>query len=911
MKKILIISPTGGYAGVDACLDNLVSKMDKKRFDLTVVFPEDALLKDKFESMEGVKCYALPLKWWFPIGVCGKDLPLLFAENKSNIDALEGIIRDEGIELVLSNTTVSLDGCIASAICRIPHIFFMHARFVDNIYTNMLPQTKRMIYRLMSASSTKIVCCSEALARQMKEYIQNVTYINNGIDVSKFSFMQKHLDNEKETRLNIVMVGHFNENKRHDFVIRALKIIKDQRGSVITRIHYTAIGPGEDAYISRLKSMIIEYGLEHYITFESFAKNIADRLKEFNLYVNSSITETLSLSVMEAMSCGLPVVATPTDSARLIIEEGKNGFICDTPQQMADRFCEFLEDESLMETMSRNARKRIENHFSVDNFVRKFEELFDLAFMQKEVVDERNCQNIVDLYNTLTISPQKISILIVYPKAAMATFILAAKKPLEYLMKSKIISIVCKDLPEVENSDIEMADIVYCIRYYHDEAHRLLQRTRAKGKGFVWYIDDNYNAVSFNNGEVIYQESHNDLYEWMFEKSDYVIVNNRQILNLGKKYTDKIVCLPTYQEVTHTEYKKCKPENVIRFGFMGTLNRDGDFDCVVEAINKILDKFGSQVEVEFIGYYPPMLKKREQIHHFKFINDYDEFRAFFEGREWDFALAPLSDTQFNRSKTNNKYREYSSYALPAIFSNISTYADYVRDQENGLLVDNNAEDWYCAMEKLIQSKELRRKLGETAQKDIQENYNIKKFAEPLFSIFEKVMQGVDRGNIPNSIKSIREGTDLIPVQKNYDWYYHFRRTDIREMIKQINPLLWGTMSAYISNLGKKPCCLSEPIPFTSYIEYTIKGIGEDINFILVGRSDSKCIVEIVEEGKIVYNCLLQVLGWQGEIVSLGNIRGKLNIRFQANSAKDIVRVAEVIDRRFILLGQRKLCGWIS
>lgn len=916
MKKILFLSPTGGYAGIDVCLDNLVTNLDQNQYEITVVFPNSAFLFEKFNN-RGIKCYELPLKWWFPVGFSGQDLFNIFQEMLPNIKSLISIIKKEKIELVFSNTTVSLDGCIASAVCQVPHIFFMHAMFVDNIYTNMLPQTKEMLYRFMGSISSNIVCCSNTLKQKMLPYASNAICISNGIDIHKFEFMQKSICTDSKSILNIVSIGHFNKNKQQDFVIEALNIISKNAPALIQKIHYTAIGPGEKLYQDTLKSLVNKYDLNQYVTFKGFEDNVAECMQSYNLYINSSITETLPLSIMEAMACGLPVVATPTDGSKLIIEEGVSGLICETPEEMAEILCRFIKDDSLLKNMSLNARKRIENFFSVERYVKDFSKLFDSVLNCSELINENFYNNIADLYATLTLDAKLINsslnILVVYPPEAMATFVIVAKNPLEYLKKTENISIKYKDLAEVKSEDIQSSDIVYCIRYYHEAAHNLLNRTHQEGKPFIWYIDDNYNAITFKDGTPLHQSMRNYQYEYMFENSDYVIVNNIKIYQLGKELTEKIECLPTYQIVTHSEYQKRKPENIIRFGFMGTLNRDGDFDFVVIAINKILEKYKNRVEVEFIGYYPSNLKQTDQIHHFEFVKDYDEFRAFFESREWDFALAPLSDTQFNRSKTNNKYREYSSFSIPAIYSKISTYENCVIDKENGILVENNSSDWFHAIDLLIEDSGLRKKIGANAKQDILDNYGISKFAEPLFDIF-KILLHEFNTNLQQQCtvtKTLREAKDPFPSSRRFFLYKNLIHMDASNALKQLNPTAYTLLSAYISSFNKKKIVLSDIVPYQTYCEYQIEGNGNNINFILAGDSNAFCIIEIVEKGTIVFNGLVSVNSWMVNTISLGNIRGKLYMRFQSQGPDNIFRVIEIIERKALFFGKRRLCGWIS
>lgn len=78
-----------------------------------------------------------------------------------------------------------------------------------------------------------------------------------------------------------------------------------------------------------------------------------------------------------------------------------------------------------------------------------------------------------------------------------------------------------------------------------------------------------------------------------------------------------------------------------------------------------------------------------------------------------------------------------------------------------------------------------------------------------------------------------------------------------------------------------------------------------------GGINSQCIIEIVESGEIVYNGLIGVKNWAINTIPLGNIRGNINIRFQAKGPNDIIHIIEIVERKFIFIGRKKLCGWIS
>ena len=178
-----------------------------------------------------------------------------------------------------------------------------------------------------------------------------------------------------------------------------------------------------------------------------------------------------------------------------------------------------------------------------------------------------------------------------------------------------------------------------------------------------------------------------------------------------------------------------REKGTLTIGFMGTLMRDSDFDCVVPALQRIIKEYGSRICVEFIGYCPKELKEYNHVKTFDFMDDYNEFRKFFASRKWDIGLGPLKDTEFNRSKTNNKYREYSSFHVAGIFSNMATYNYCVQDGINGLLVKNTEDAWYYAIKKLLDNTTLRETIAENAWGDIKKNYSIEKFAKALMNVF--------------------------------------------------------------------------------------------------------------------------------------------------------------------------------
>lgn len=96
------------------------------------------------------------------------------------------------------------------------------------------------------------------------------------------------------------------------------------------------------------------------------------------LLVLSSVVEGLPNAVLEAMACGLPVLATDVGGLREVVEHGRTGFLVPSRNvtALAEAMNRLLQDENLRETFGREGRRRAEELYSVSTMVRRHEEIF-------------------------------------------------------------------------------------------------------------------------------------------------------------------------------------------------------------------------------------------------------------------------------------------------------------------------------------------------------------------------------------------------------------------------------------------------------------------------------------------------------------------------------------------------------
>jgi hypothetical protein len=155
---------------------------------------------------------------------------------------------------------------------------------------------------------------------------------------------------------------------------------------------------------------------------------------------------------------------------------------------------------------------------------------------------------------------------------------------------------------------------------------------------------------------------------------------------------------------------------------MGTYTHDDDLLMILPALKEINQQQPDRVEFQFIG---AILRDetRDQIEGLpvKFIRpsgeeaEYPLFMLWFTGQiHWDIALSPLRITPFNRYKSDIKFLDYCAIGAAGVFSRIAAYQSSVQDRATGILVDNQPELWFQAIDELIRNELFRMAIAREA-----------------------------------------------------------------------------------------------------------------------------------------------------------------------------------------------------
>ena len=246
------------------------------------------------------------------------------------------------------------------------------AKFVD-YYNKSMPIEKILIKKVFGLSD-RIVCLSPQWYQDLSDFCpkEKISIIPNCVPIQIHINSDK--SNEKKIEKTILLFGRLGERKGVYDLLSAIGMLRlgDYNAKLIL------CGDGE---INKIEKKVEELGLNdavHLAGWVDGEKKI-DLLRNGYFYVLPSYFEGLPVSILEAMSYGLPIVSTNVGGIPYVIDDGVEGFLVEPGNisLLRDRIRTLLLDETLQLKMSRAALLKVQKKFSMENLVSMLHQLYD------------------------------------------------------------------------------------------------------------------------------------------------------------------------------------------------------------------------------------------------------------------------------------------------------------------------------------------------------------------------------------------------------------------------------------------------------------------------------------------------------------------------------------------------------
>lgn len=164
-----------------------------------------------------------------------------------------------------------------------------------------------------------------------------------------------------------------------------------------------------------------------------------------------------------------------------------------------------------------------------------------------------------------------------------------------------------------------------------------------------------------------------------------------------------------------------KDKDKVILGYLsGSITHNPDFELILPAVTKIMDKY-ENVYLKVVGILdiPKELDKyKNRIIISPFV-DWEKLPELIASI--DINLAPLEESLFNDAKSENKWMEAALVKVPTIASNVGAFR-IIKDKKDGILVKNTDDDWYKKLEELVLDEELRNRIGNVAYERALKDY---------------------------------------------------------------------------------------------------------------------------------------------------------------------------------------------
>ena len=294
------------------------------------------------------------------------------------------IVKRKSINIIHSHNWGTLFYAVLAA--RISGRVHIHGEHGKEIFSDLSENTwkRQMVKRASALLTNFFITVSEELKNELvdiwKVNEKKIKVIPNGIDTVRFRpdpILREQIRDELDINDNIILigvVGWLRPIKNQRAVINIMPVLLNQNKN----IKLVLVGDGnEKSYLIKLSH---ELGVSSNVVFLGHRNDIPSVMNAFDIYVQPSLFEGMSNTIMEAMAVGLPVIAMDVGGNNELVQNEKTGYLIPQGQfetkMLKARIEELVLNKNERKKMGEFARNMMVTHFPVKNMIKSNEELY-------------------------------------------------------------------------------------------------------------------------------------------------------------------------------------------------------------------------------------------------------------------------------------------------------------------------------------------------------------------------------------------------------------------------------------------------------------------------------------------------------------------------------------------------------
>lgn len=359
-RNILIITVRADFGGGPEHIYSLIKELYKEN-NFYIACPDDFPYKKKYAD------------------ILGENRIILIPHRKfklSYLFRLKNYIRYNKIKIIHSHGKgAGIYSRFLSVLSGIPCIHTFHG-----LHTGSYNKYQKLLYMLLeknlSLFTKKFISVSGG---ELREIIDNkitspkkIAVVENGVEIPDSPISEDVFFSSPK---NLITFTRFNFQKNSSQLIYIFEELKNQKKAGLFEI--ILLGTGEEE--NHIEKMCMEHNLSSSFNFKGMVESRFDYFTNSFCYISTSRWEGLPLSILEAMSYGLPVIATNVIGNNNIVEHNKTGFLFDSdnPKEAADYIIRLSENFELWKSFAEASRNKIQLNFSLKKMAAETQKIYN------------------------------------------------------------------------------------------------------------------------------------------------------------------------------------------------------------------------------------------------------------------------------------------------------------------------------------------------------------------------------------------------------------------------------------------------------------------------------------------------------------------------------------------------------
>jgi glycosyltransferase involved in cell wall biosynthesis len=343
-------------AGTEIATYNMAMHLSRRGHEVHVITSHDDGLSD-FDEENGFYIHRITWQKIHILGSLSFWLKIFLMIRKIKPDIVHA-----------QDLYMGIPACLTKKILKIPYVVWGQG---SDVYCPSL--CIRISTKPVLQNADAILALTENMKNKLKDiYDSEISVVPNGIDLKEYSGEMINSDKDHKTK-NILFVGSLYPIKGVQYLIMAMKLVHDK----LPDAKLILVGDGKER--ERLAALSIQFDIQNYVQFVGKIphKMVQTFMQRADVFILPSLSEGLPNVILEAMACGLPIVASRVGGIPDIITNDVNGYLVEVKDtdDIANKIILLLQNDTLRKKLSDN-NKHLVKKYAWDNVIVELEKIY-------------------------------------------------------------------------------------------------------------------------------------------------------------------------------------------------------------------------------------------------------------------------------------------------------------------------------------------------------------------------------------------------------------------------------------------------------------------------------------------------------------------------------------------------------